>query len=168
MRVFAGSTTITTTTNTIGELLRETMGDTWKKVDVVWKYASNGNASVADIYTNGVLASVVTLKEAVALQDANIGIGCSTQDEYGSSPDAKKGRRLNGEMDEVRLRYGASSAARIAAEWRQESGAPARYLLTIGGAAVDRPQRGRHVHGFDRRLRQRRGVGDVPRRQRGI
>ena len=132
MRVFAGSTTITTTTNTIGELLRDPTGDTWKKVDVVWKYASNGNASVADIYTNGVLASVVDLKEAVALQDANIGIGCSTQDEYGSSPDAKKGRRLNGEMDEVRLRYGASSAARIAAEWRQESGALSAVCGEVG------------------------------------
>ena len=132
MRVFAGSTTITTTTNTIGELLRDPTGDTWKKVDVVWKYASNGNASVADIYTNGVLASVVDLKEAVALQDANIGIGCSTQDEYGSSPDAKKGRRLNGEMDEVRLRYGASSAARIAAEWRQESGTLSAVCSEVG------------------------------------
>lgn len=132
MRVFAGSTTITTTTNTIGELLRETTSGTWKKVDVVWKYASNGNASVADIYTNGVLASVVALKEAVALQNANIGIGCSTQDEYGSSPDSKKGRRLNGEMDEVRLRYGASSAARIAAEWRQESGTLSAVCSEVG------------------------------------
>lgn len=132
MRVFAGSTTITTTTNTIGELLRDPTGDTWKKVDVVWKYASNGNASVADIYTNGVLASVVALKEAVALQDANIGIGCSTQDQYGSSPDSKKGRRLNGEMDEVRLRYGASTAARIAAEWRQESGALTAVCSEVG------------------------------------
>ena len=132
MRVFAGSTTITTTTNKIGELLRDPTGDTWRKVDVVWKYASNGNASVADIYTNGVLASVVALKEAVALQDANIGIGCSTQDQYGSSPDSKKGRRLNGEMDEVRLRYGASTAARIAAEWRQESGALSVVCSEVG------------------------------------
>ena len=132
MRVFAGSTTITTTTNKIGELLRDPTGDTWKKVDVVWKYASNGNASVADVYTNGVLASVVVLKEAVALQDANIGIGCSTQDQYGSSPDSKKGRRLNGEMDEVRLRYGASTAARIAAEWRQESGALSAVCSVVG------------------------------------
>ncbi len=152
MRVFAGSTTITTTTNTIGELLRETTGDTWKKVDVVWKYASNDNASVADIYTNGVLASVVALKEAVALQDANIGIGCSTQDQYGSSPDTKKGRRLNGEMDEVRLRYGASSAARIAAEYRQESGTLTAVcsevgLVDAGAPTVSAPSIARNADG---------------------
>lgn len=152
MRVFAGSTTITTTTNTIGELLRDPTGNAWRKVDVVWKYASNGNASVADIYTNGVLASVVDLKEAVALQDANIGIGCSTQDQYGSSPDTRKGRRLNGEMDEVRLRYGASTAARIAAEWRQESGALSAVcgevgLVDAGAPTVSAPSIVRNADG---------------------
>lgn len=132
MRVFAGSTTVNVTTNEIGALLRETTSKTWKKVDVVWKYASNGNSPVADIYTNGVLASVKDLPQAVALQNANIGIGCSTQDQYGSDNNNKKGRRLNGDMDEVRLRYGASSAARIAAEWRQESGAAAVVCGEVG------------------------------------
>ena len=132
MRVFAGSTTVNVTTNQIGALLRETTSKTWKKVDVVWKYASNGNNPVADIYTNGVLASVKVLPEAVALQNANLGIGCSTQDTYGSGSNSQKGRRLNGEMDEVRLRYGASTAARIAAEWRQESGAVQAVCGEVG------------------------------------
>ena len=151
MRVFANSTTITTTTNQIGALLRET-GGTWKKVDVVWKYASNGNSSSADVYTNGVLASVVVLPKSVSLENANIGIGCSTQDEYGSSPDSKKGRRLNGEMDEVRLRYGASTAARIAAEWRQESGAVSAVcgevgLVDAGAPTVSAPSIVRNADG---------------------
>ena len=137
MRVFAGSTKITTTKGTIGENLRESTSETWKKVDVVWQYASNGNSPVAVIYTNGVPAETVTLPEAVALQDANIGIGCSTQDNpynnaSGGSDNARKGRRLNGEMDEVRLRYGASTAARIAAEWRQESGALSAVCSEVG------------------------------------
>ena len=132
MRVFAGSTKITTTKGTIGEYLRESASETWKKVDVVWKYASNGNSPVAVVYTNGVPAETVTLPEAVALQNANIGIGCSTQDQYGSDNTNKKGRRLNGEMDEVRLRYGASTAARIAAEWRQESGTLSAVCSEVG------------------------------------
>ena len=132
MRVFAGSTTVNVTTNQIGALLRETTSQTWKKVDVVWKYASNGNNPVADIYTNGVLASVKDLPEPVALQNANIGIGCSTQDTYGSGSSSQKGRRLNGDMDEVRLRYGASTAARIAAEWRQESGTVVAACGAVG------------------------------------
>ena len=52
MRVFAGSTKITTTKGTIGEYLRESASETWKKVDVVWKFASNGNSPVAVVYHN--------------------------------------------------------------------------------------------------------------------
>ena len=152
MRVFAGSTKITTTTGMIGENLRESASETWKKVDVVWKYASNGNSPVAVLYTNGVPAETVTLPEAVALQNANIGIGCSTQDQYGSDNTNKKGRRLNGEMDEVRLRYGASTAARIAAEWRQESGALSAVcgevgLVDAGAPTVSSPSIVRNADG---------------------
>ncbi|MBQ6102440.1 MAG: DUF2341 domain-containing protein, partial [Kiritimatiellae bacterium] len=152
MRVFAGSTKITTTKGTIGEYLRESASETWKKVDVVWKYASNWNSPVAVVYTNGVPAETVTLPEAVALQNANIGIGCSTQDQYASSPDSKKGRRLNGEMDEVRLRYGASTTARIAAEWRQESGALSAVcgevgLVDAGAPTVSAPSIVRNADG---------------------
>ena len=152
MRVFAGSTKITTTKGTIGEHLRESASETWKKVDVVWKYASNGNSPIAVVYTNGVPAETVTLPEAVALQDANIGIGCSTQDQYGSDNTNKKGRRLNGEMDEVRLRYGASTAARIAAEWRQESGTLSAVcgevgLVDAGAPTVSAPSIVRNADG---------------------
>ena len=152
MRVFAGSTKITTTKGTIGENLRESASETWKKVDVVWQYASNGNSPVAVVYTNGVPAETVTLPEAVALQNANIGIGCSTQDQYGSDNNNKKGRRLNGEMDEVRLRYGASSAARIAAEYRQESGTLTAVcgevgLVDAGAPTVSAPSIVRNADG---------------------
>ena len=130
MRVFSGSKTIYNTTNTIGSVLKVNDG-VWKKVDVVWRYASNNNVPVADVYTNGVFVESVALNEPVAQEDANIGIGCSTQTTYGSSNVNQKGRRFRGSMDEVRLRYGAASAARIAAEWRQESGS----VSAVCGAA---------------------------------
>ena len=130
MRVFSGSTTIYNTTNRIGSVLKVNDG-VWKKVDVVWRYASNNNVPVADVYTNGVFVESVALNEPVAQEDANIGIGCSTQTTYGSSNVNQKGRRFRGSMDEVRLRYGAASAVRIAAEWRQESGS----VSAVCGAA---------------------------------
>ncbi|MBQ6103484.1 MAG: DUF2341 domain-containing protein, partial [Kiritimatiellae bacterium] len=112
MRVFSGSTTVLCTSNNIGSVLKLNDG-VWKKVDVVWRYASNNNTPIADVYTNGVFVESIALNEAVAQEDANIGIGCSTQDEYGSSPTVKKGRRFNGYMDEVRLRPGVLGAAQM-------------------------------------------------------
>ena len=112
MRVYAGGTTSATSSGTynLGATLSKT-DDVWKKVDVVWKYASNNNVQVADIYLNGAYVETVTCKETVNQQDTDIGIGCSTQDSYASSPDEKKGRRVNAEMDEVRLRKGAPANA---------------------------------------------------------
>ena len=132
MRVYSGSTTVYNTTNKIGSVLKVNDG-VWKKVDVVWRYVSNNNVPVADVYTNGVFVESVVLNEPVAQEDANIGIGCSTQTTYGSSDVNQKGRRFRGSMDEVRLCYGAASAARIAAEWRQESGS----VSAVCGAAVN-------------------------------
>jgi hypothetical protein len=79
----------------------------WKKVDIVWKYKTNGDNSIGVVYTNGVYADTVAFTKPVCLQDANIGIGCSTQDNPANAT-GRKGRRFNGSMDEVRLRPGVS------------------------------------------------------------
>ena len=79
----------------------------WKKVDLVWKYATNNDTPYIDIYTNGVYFESMKTSPKVRLQDANIGIGCSTQPNPANA-DGKKGRRFNGSMDEVRLRPGVS------------------------------------------------------------
>ena len=79
----------------------------WKKVDLVWKYVENGNVAVVNIYTNGVLDEVFSKNPPVRQEDANIGIGCSTQPNPANAS-GKKGRRFNGSMDEVRLRPGVS------------------------------------------------------------
>ena len=92
------------TTEPIGSWLKLNDG-VWKKVDIVWKYATNNNTPVANIYTNGVLAEAMTKVLMVVQEDANIGIGCSTQPNPDNA-DGKKGRRFNGSMDEVRLRPG--------------------------------------------------------------
>ena len=91
--------------------------NTWTKVDIHW-YAA-GAAGAADIYTNGVFVETVTLPNAPAQTDSNIGIGGSTQDNpQNSNPTAQqKGRRFNGYMDEVRLRSGSLSADWIKADY---------------------------------------------------
>ncbi len=91
---------------------------TWKKVDVIWKDQTNGGVAAYDFYINGSFVESKNLVFPVNLEEnANIGIGCSTQDQYGSSPANKKGRRLNGDMDEVRLRPGIVSADWIKADY---------------------------------------------------
>ena len=91
---------------------------TWKKVDVIWKDQTNGGVAAYDFYIDGVFVESKNLVFHVNLEEnANIGIGCSTQDEYGDSPATKKGRRLNGDMDEVRLRRGIVSADWIKADY---------------------------------------------------
>lgn len=97
---------------------------TWRKVDVVWKERTEeveGETQVVasyDFYIDGAFVESKDLKYLVNLsENANIGIGCSTQDSYGSSPAQKKGRRLNGDMDEVRLRPGVVSADWIKADY---------------------------------------------------
>ena len=98
------------TSHAIGSVLKK--DGVWNKVDLVWKYATNDNTPVVNVYTNGVLDEVMTKHGVpVRLENANIGIGCSTQD----NPDGtnNKGRRFNGVMDEVRLRPGLSDATPI-------------------------------------------------------
>ena len=108
MRVHSDNTqgSYAPTSHAIGSVLK--LDGLWNKVDLVWKYATNGNVPVVNVYTNGVLDEVMTKQgKPVRLEDANIGIGCSTQD----NPDGtnNKGRRFNGSMDEVRLRPGIVS-----------------------------------------------------------
>ena len=82
----------------IGAVLSAADG-VWKKVDVIWRM--DGVDQVADLYANGIFFEKVILPEEVAQEDANIGIGCSTQDAYlnadSGSGNEKKGRRFDGE-----------------------------------------------------------------------
>ena len=114
------------TANTVGTTLSEKTSNprTWKKVDVIWKDATNGNVPAYDFYIDGVLVESKNLKMAVNTNEhANIGIGCSTQDVYSNADSApsghaeQKGRRLNGDMDEVRLRPGVVNADWIKADY---------------------------------------------------
>ena len=89
---------------------------TWNKLDIHWRYATNGNQPAADIYLNGVFQETVALPKVPAQADANIGIGCSTQDSP-QNANGYKGRRFNGDMDEVRLRPGIVSADWVKAEY---------------------------------------------------
>lgn len=132
MRVYAGGTTPATSSGTynLGATLSKT-DDVWKKIDVVWKYASNNNAQVADLYLNGAYVETVTCIETANQQDTDIGIGCSTQDSYNSSDTNKKGRRVNAEMDEVRLGAFVPSADWIAADYATQS---STSFLTAGMA----------------------------------
>jgi len=104
----------TYTTHPLGAWLKQN-DSVWKKVDLVWRYATNDNTPVVNIYTNGVLDEVFTKNPAVRLEDANIGIGCSTQDNPANA-NGYKGRRFNGSMDEVRLRPGVSHLLLSAAQ----------------------------------------------------
>lgn len=89
----------------------------WNKIDVLWKYKTAGDVACYEVYSNGVLAAAGALIGPVSDVPANIGIGCSTQDKYGSSNAVEKGRRFNGNMDEVRLRPGIVSADWIKADY---------------------------------------------------
>lgn len=131
MRVHAGSKTYKNTSDTynLGATLCE-VDDVWKKVDVVWRYASNNNVQIADIYLNGAYLETVPCNEAVKQENTDIGIGCSTQDSYSDSG-AGKGRRVNGEMDEVRLGAFVPSADWIAADYATQS---SPSFLTAGAA----------------------------------
>ena len=94
------------TSHAIGSWLKKN-DSVWKKVDLVWRYTTNGNDPIVNVYTNGVLDEVMTKQgKPVRLENANIGIGCSTQDNPNGTD--RKGRRFNGSMDEVRLRPGVS------------------------------------------------------------
>ena len=133
MRVHAGSKTYKNTSDTynLGATLCE-VDYVWKKVDVVWRYASNNNVQIADIYLNGAYLETVPCNEAVKQENTDIGIGCSTQDSYSDSG-AGKGRRVNGEMDEVRLGAFIPSADWIAADFATQNDAS---FLTADAAEV--------------------------------
>ena len=100
-------------------------------MDVVWKCTANNNVQIADIYLNGAYLETVTCTETVNQQDTDIGIGCSTQDVYNSNDKDKKGRRVNAEMDEVRLGAFVPSADWIAADFATQS---SPSFLTAGAA----------------------------------
>ena len=73
----------------------------------------------------------MTCNETANQQDTDIGIGCSTQDAYDSNDKSKKGRRVNAEMDEVRLGAFVPSADWIAADYATQASAS---FLTAGAA----------------------------------
>ena len=131
MRVHAGSKSYKNTSDTynLGATLCAT-NDVWKKVDVVWRYDVGNDKQYADIYLNGAYLETVTCNETVKQENADIGIGCSTQDSYSDSG-AGKGRRVNGEMDEVRLGAFVPSADWIAADYATQS---SPSFLTAGMA----------------------------------
>ena len=131
MRVHAVSATYKNSSDTynLGTTLSAT-NNVWKKLDIVWKYGTASDVQVADIYLNGDYLETVTCNEKVLQQVADIGIGCSTQDSYSSSG-AGKGRRVNGEMDEVRLGAFVPSADWIFADFATQSSAS---FLTAGKA----------------------------------
>ena len=132
MRVYAGSTTPATTSGTynLGATLSKT-DDVWKKVDVAWRYDVGNDKQYADIYLNGVYLETVTCTETVNQQDTDIGIGCSTQDAYNKDQADKKGRRVNAEVDEVRLGAFVPSADWIAADYATQT---STSFLTAGMA----------------------------------
>ena len=92
--------------------------NTWSKVDVHW-YATSETAGAADIYLNGEFVETVTLPQLPKQDNANIGIGGSTQPNPTNTNPTKeqKGRRFNGYMDEVRLRSGGLSSDWIKADY---------------------------------------------------
>ena len=89
----------------------------WNKVDIHWRYATNGNVPVSDIYLNGAFVEQLSLTNIPAQVDANIGIGGSTQDTPANNNTGGKGRRFKGNMDEVRLRAGVLSADWVKADY---------------------------------------------------
>ena len=139
VRVCAGSTikTPTSTDYNLGATLAAT-DDVWKKIDIVWRYASNNGLQIADIYLDGAYLETVTCSEKVELEDTNIGIGCSTQDVYAGTksnpPTSEKGRRVNGEMDEVRLGAFVPDADWIAADYATQK--DANFLSNDGAKAI--------------------------------
>ena len=108
MRVHSDNTngSFQCTSHNIGWWLKKN-DSVWKKVDLVWRYKTNDDTPIVNVYTNGAWDETMTKHGVpVRLEVANIGIGCSTQDN--PNKDTSKGRRFNGSMDEVRLRPGVS------------------------------------------------------------
>ncbi len=89
------------------------MGE-WHRLDCVWT-----DDAQYHVYVDGVLSASGELSGNLqaANGSCNLSIGGAVKPSSG-----KGGRGFYGDMDEVRLRAEAVSSARIAAEWRQESG----------------------------------------------
>lgn len=99
----------------------------WHRLDCVWT-----EAACYALYFDGNLVAEGPLSGSLAaanVTDNNLSIGGALKPTNGKD---KGGRGFRGDMDEVRLRYGASTAARIAAEWRQESGAFSAVCSEVG------------------------------------
>lgn len=88
----------------------------WHKLDCVW----SEDATYALYFDGALVASgILSGSLCAANGSCNLSIGGALKPDNG----AKGGRGFYGDMDEVRLMASSASASRIAAEWRQESGA---------------------------------------------
>ena len=113
---FANSAT-TGTAGTEGVTIASGGMGEWHRLDCVWT-----DDAQYHIYVDGVLSASGELSGNLQATNGtcNLSIGGAVKPSSG-----KGGRGFYGDMDEVRLRAEAVSSARIAAEWRQESGAVA-------------------------------------------
>ena len=141
------NTATTGSAGTEGVTIAEGGSNEWHRLDCVW----SANARYA-LYFDGDLVAEGPLSGDLAaanVTDSNLSIGGALKPTNGKD---KGGRGFRGDMDEVRLRYGASSAARIAAEWRQESGAISAVcgevgLVDAGAPTVSAPSIARNADG---------------------
>ena len=137
----------TGTAGTEGVTITAGGSNEWHRLDCIWTANARyvlyfDGDSVAEGPLSGDLA-------AANVTDNNLSIGGALKPTNGKD---KGGRGFRGEMDEVRLRYGASTAARIAAEWRQESGAISAVcgevgLVDAGAPTVSAPSIVRNADG---------------------
>ena len=141
------NTAKTGSAGTEGVTIAEGGSNEWHRLDCVW----SANARYA-LYFDGDLVAEGPLSGglvAANVTDNNLSIGGALKPTNGKD---KGGRGFRGDMDEVRLRYGASTAARIAAEWRQESGALSAVcgevgLVDAGAPTVSAPSIVRNADG---------------------
>ena len=141
------NTATTGSAGTEGVTIAEGGSNEWHRLDCVW----SANARYA-LYFDGNLVAEGPLSGNLAaanVTDNNLSIGGALKPTNGKD---KGGRGFRGEMDEVRLRYGASTAARIAAEYRQESGTLTAVcgevgLVDAGAPTVSAPSIVRNADG---------------------
>lgn len=137
----------TGTAGTEGVTITAGGSNEWHRLDCIWTANARyvlyfDGDSVAEGPLSGDLA-------AANVTDNNLSIGGALKPTNGKD---KGGRGFRGEMDEVRLRYGASTAARITAEWRQESGTLSAVcsevgLVDAGAPTVSAPSIVRNANG---------------------
>ena len=141
------NTAKTGSAGTEGVTIAEGGSNEWHRLDCVW----SANARYALYFDGDLVAEGPLSGDLVAanVTDNNLSIGGALKPTNGKD---KGGRGFRGDMDEVRLRYGASTAARIAAEWRQESGALSAVcgevgLVDAGAPTVSAPSIVRNANG---------------------